>query len=210
MWDRAAKGMLSLSRCPLCRARASQVWGCCKQCHQKLALEPHRNAKDVMVLGSYAGMLKQAIRAFKYRNVTALQQLLGYAVAEAIRDEAVRFEIPLPQAVCAVPLHWRRWLERSYNQSRLVAQVAAKGLECEYLPLLTRTRYTQQQARLSDVARQKNVACAFALRQQASKPHIHYVLLVDDVVTTGATLYACAQVLREAGLQVIMAALAEA
>lgn len=163
-----------------------------------------------MVLGDYAGTLKKAVQALKYRKITALAHLLGTLLAEAIRDEAYHFDNPLPHAVCAVPLHWRRWLNRSYNQARLIAEASAKSLEREYSPLLARVRHTQSQVRLSGAERQKNVANAFALRRHKMDFQKRYILLVDDVVTTGATLQTCAQVLQEAGLTVIMAAVAEA
>lgn len=202
--------MIGLVRCPLCKARATQQWGCCQSCYLSLELEPYRNNKDIMVLGEYTGTLKKAVQALKYRKITALATLLGTFLAEAIRNEAYHFDNPLPQAVCSVPLHWRRWLTRSYNQARLIGEASAHSLEREYLPLLARARHTQSQVRLSGAERQKNVADAFTLRRHKVDFQQRYILLIDDVVTTGATLQACAKVLHEAGFTVVMAAVAEA
>lgn len=202
--------MIGLVRCPLCKARATQQWGCCQACYRALQLEPYRNSKNVMVLGEYTGMLKKAVQALKYRKITALATLLGTLLAEAIRDEAYRFNNPLPQAVCAVPLHWRRLLSRTYNQARLIAEASATSLERDYTPVLARARHTQSQVRLSGTERHNNVADAFALRRHKIDFQKRYILLVDDVVTTGATLKACAKILQETGFTVVMAAVAEA
>jgi len=98
-----------------------------------------------------------------------------------------------------VPLHPRRRRERGFNQAELLARALAARLtrECEPAALVRR-RETRPQAGLTAAARRRNVAGAFAVRRQARVAG-RLVVLVDDVVTTGATVAACAHALRAAG-----------
>ena len=86
--------------------------------------------------------------------------------------------------LCAVPLHATRYLHRGYNQSALVARSAAAHRSLPYRPLLRRVRTTKQQAKLGGAAREENVSGAF----ESQKLSGERVLLVDDVMTSGATV----------------------
>ncbi len=100
-----------------------------------------------------------------------------------------------------VPLHWRRLLRRKFNQSALLAYglSAQTGVAC--VPeMLQRVRYTKPQMRLNRATRLANVKRAFAVPEGAAALlHDKVVVLVDDVVTTGATANACARALKKAG-----------
>ncbi len=103
--------------------------------------------------------------------------------------------------IVPVPLHWRRLLRRKFNQSALLAFGVgdAMGLPCD-TGLLKRVSYTKPQMRLDRKTRLQNVKKAFAATEKASAMlQGKVVLLVDDVVTTGATANACAKVLKAAG-----------
>lgn len=100
-----------------------------------------------------------------------------------------------------VPLHWRRLFARRYNQAALLAQALAQASGVPLVPdLLRRRRATPSQGRLSAVGRARNVAGAFAVTPaRAAALAGRHVLLIDDVLTTGATVAACAATLRRAG-----------
>ncbi len=101
-----------------------------------------------------------------------------------------------------VPIHAQRARERGYDQAVLLAEVAARVLELPCAQVLERQRATQRQFDLDRGARSGNVAGAFRLvgGSRASRPLAgRWVVLVDDVVTTGSTLAACAAVLIESG-----------
>jgi len=103
--------------------------------------------------------------------------------------------------VAPVPPHWRRLLARRYNQAALLSQGLARRGGLQAAPdLLVRRRATESQGRKSRAGRKRNVAGAFAVspRWRAALQG-RRVLLVDDVMTTGATLEACARVLKRAG-----------
>jgi len=103
--------------------------------------------------------------------------------------------------VVPVPLHRWRLARRRYNQSALLAQ--AIGTQCRrpvFVDLLVRRRHTPTQGGLSVAARERNVRGAFEVRAQSGdRLDGAHVLLVDDVLTTGATVEACARTLRRAG-----------
>jgi ComF family protein len=103
--------------------------------------------------------------------------------------------------IAPVPLHPWRLLARRYNQSALLAKaVARQATGCLAVDLLRRRRHTPQQGRLSPPARRRNVQGAFALRPRwETVLRGKRVLLVDDVLTTGATVEECARVLRRHG-----------
>jgi ComF family protein len=116
--------------------------------------------------------------------------------------------IAATDVIVPVPLHRWRLLKRRYNQAAVLANALARQCDIETLPnLLTRTRATPSQgAMISARARRRNVLGAFTV-YPALKPRLKgkRVLLVDDVMTTGATLEACARALKRAGATEIFA-----
>lgn len=132
----------------------------------------------------------------KYADKTHLAPFLGALMAMHGREILTGAEYIIP-----VPLHWRRMLLRRYNQSLLLAREVSKHCGVPLLPAaLQRIRYTPPQASLSRKERLDNVRGAFRVRTKC-KPKIagKTVVLIDDVMTTGATLYACCKSLNRAG-----------
>ena len=97
-----------------------------------------------------------------------------------------------------VPLHATRLRQRGFNQSQLLAQCAGDLLGVEVMEALIRTRRTDAQASLGAEQRKANVAGAFAVQPNISVAGLS-IVLIDDVVTTGSTLSACAKELIDAG-----------
>jgi ComF family protein len=142
----------------------------------------------------FDGIMRQAIHELKYRNLRALAILLAELLFDYIMENPVPAEVLVP-----VPLHRKRWRERGYNQSGLLARELGKlsGLivvdDC-----LVRRQHTLPQARSASVSeRRNNVVGAFTCRD--GRLEGKRVLLIDDVTTSGATLNACAGALKSAG-----------
>ncbi|RME54313.1 MAG: ComF family protein [Deltaproteobacteria bacterium] len=134
------------------------------------------------------------IHRFKYGRERALAAVLAGLVAQRIDP---RGEVPPPAFLVPVPLHPTRLRERGFNQALLLARSLGKWWRIPVLPsLIERIRPTPPQARLDHAARRANVAGAFRLRGAVRGERL---LLVDDVMTTGATVGACAEILREGG-----------
>jgi len=175
-------------RCPLCwqPERRGEMCGRCAQARPAVA--------GTRSLYLYEGAVREAVHALKYNHLSALARPMAELMAAYLEAEALPVDLVVP-----VPLFGRRQRLRGYNQSALLAQELAR---LGGLPLaeggLARRRDTPPQARSVDAeARRRNVAGAFA----ADRPRVEgrRVLLIDDVMTTGATLDACAQALRQAG-----------
>jgi ComF family protein len=140
--------------------------------------------------GSYEGRLREWIHLYKYGRVKSMATPLVELLAAAVPGAGC-FD-----AVAPVPLHWRRRWQRGFNQSELLARGLARKLGLPVVRALRRLHHTPTQTGLSRSARRKNVAAAFASRQSVNGQRI---LLIDDVLTTGATGAACAHMLRRAG-----------
>jgi len=142
--------------------------------------------------GAYEGVLRELIHLFKYGRVRSLARPLGAQLAAAIPQDQ-RFDVVAP-----VPLHWRRRLARGFNQAALLAAAVARRYAVPVTRAVRRRRGTPSQAGLSNAQRRANVAGAFQVRR-AERVRGRRVLLVDDVMTTGATASACAAALKRAG-----------
>lgn len=150
------------------------------------------------------GTVRRVQHALKYGGRPSLGRPLGRLVGRVVAGEGG----PAVDLVVPVPLARVRSLERGYNQAAGLAEGAADVLGAAVAPdLLRRTRPTLRQSRLARADRRANVAGAFALADGAGVSGLR-VLLVDDVLTTGATLAASAQTLADAGATVDVAVLA--
>jgi ComF family protein len=145
-------------------------------------------------------LLRGPARAF----VHELKYHAGWHLRGDLRVLAQRM-IPVGEFVrgavlVPVPLHPRRLRWRGFNQARWVAETfAAMGHAAGVEELLIRVRDTPQQTRLNRAAREQNMKGAFAINPKATLNQGSRYIVVDDVFTTGATLNACAKVLRQAG-----------
>ncbi len=146
--------------------------------------------------GAYESTLRELIHLFKYGRVRTLATPLGEMLASAIpRDQAF-------DAVLAVPLHWWRRFRRGFNQSALLARAVARRYGLKLLGGVRRRRPTRAQAGLSNAQRRQNVAGAFRVTRPSAIAG-RRILLIDDVMTTGATASACAAVLKRAGARYV-------
>ncbi|MEK7729105.1 MAG: ComF family protein [candidate division KSB1 bacterium] len=147
----------------------------------------------------YRGAMDVLIPQMKYQNThPSFAKIFGELAAQRTHG-LLRPYLSARSILVPVPLHPVRERERGFNQSELIARSMAAQWGLELWPrALRRTRYTQQQAKLSLEDRLRNVEQAFAPRRSVSFEG-RAVILVDDVITTGATISACAGVIKEAG-----------
>jgi ComF family protein len=141
--------------------------------------------------GAYDGPLRKLIHLLKYERVTTLARPLGAFLTAAYPREQ-RFDALVP-----MPLHWRRRWSRGFNQSALLAREVGRRLGIPVVSAVRRQRATSPQAGLTNSKRRLNVTGAFAASGALVRGA--RLLLLDDVLTTGATASACARALKRGG-----------
>jgi ComF family protein len=156
-------------------------------------------------LGPYDGVLRDVVLRMKQPRQEGFAELMGAWWAEQLRAQLLDLGA---DAVVPVPLHWRRRWERGYNQSAALARGLAGRLRLPLHPAwLRRIRYTPPQTSQTPAQRRENVRGVFQTRRRV-RLHGRTILLVDDVMTTGATASECARALRAAGaVRVVVAVL---
>ncbi len=154
-------------------------------------------ATETVWLGPYAGVWRRLVHALKYGGARNLAGFLGPLLAERVAAAGWT-----PQLVVHVPTTDSRRLGRGYDQAELLAVAAALALGAPHTPALERVRATNKLAGLGRAARGAALVGAFRSRHLAGRR----VLLIDDVMTTGATLDAAREALAAAGAGPVMSA----
>ena len=185
---------ISAPQCARCGVPFAEHIGEGAECGACLRWPPrYRRARAALV---YDDKSKRLVLPFKHGDRTDMARACGRWMAGAAGDLLAEAELIAP-----VPLHWRRLFTRRYNQALLLARAAARDSTARLAPdLLRRARWTGSQAGLKAEERRKNVRRAFELNPRwAEAIKDKAVLLVDDVLTTGATAEACALALQRGG-----------
>lgn len=174
-------------RTPFLSPHSLDRHGLCHVCSQSLV-----NFDAAYSFASYDGVLRKLIQLFKYGKVETLAVPLSRLLIKSL-PFGENFD-----AIIAMPLHWRKRWERGFNQAELLAAPVARRYGLKLNRNLSRTRYTKAQAGLNEQERQKNLKNSFIVKRAAEIAGKR-VLLVDDVLTTGATLRAAAAALKSSG-----------
>ena len=200
-------GLRGTAWCPACNHKLQPVSRKrCTRCGLPATSDNDCEACDsleinllVRVFAKYAPQLSSAILHLKYRPNKELANVMASWLTNVYRREAWHAHLVVP-----VPLSAKRHRQRGYNQAGLIACSVAEELGIQYLPDgLMRIRETGSQVGLNPTQRRINVQDA--IQGNKSALHDKNILLVDDLVTTGATTIACAQAAEQAGARRIYA-----
>jgi predicted amidophosphoribosyltransferase len=187
--------------CPLCQIAIAAGQFCCAACaHDRPPLA------QIAAEAPFAGEIARWVHAFKYprEGLAGLDPRPGAALTALVADAARRLEGEPPVLVVPVPMHPRKRRERGFHPAGELARTVATALGARVeWRALRQIRVTMSQTGLDRRARRRNVRGAF--EASATLHGVACVALVDDVVTTGATLAECGRALRRAGVRSVMA-----
>lgn len=217
-WLSLAQAVILPYRCILCRCRTGRLMDLCADCEQELPLNLNacpRCAQPVGEIGDgvcgaclkktpryttaytpfrYSYPVDHMIRALKYGNDLAQARVLGALLARGCAGLATTGLIDM---ILPVPLSHYRYVQRGYNQARELGRWLQRELQVPLrCDVLSRTRHTEEQARLPRRERRRNVRGAFSVTSAVQGARI---ALLDDVITTGYTANEAARTLRKAG-----------
>lgn len=177
---------LHLFRDPTCPGCGGILDGVLEKCSLCMREEP-RIWSGAFALFPLTGDGRHLIHLFKYRNNPEVARAAGLLAANKLKSGNFTPDIIVP-----TPLHWTRKLRRGYNQAEIFAEMISHFSGIPVEKVLTRVKRTRQQAKLNREERKINLSGAFSLKKGANLKK-RDILLVDDVMTTGATLHAAAE-----------------
>lgn len=207
------KGLVDLlfpPRCPFCRGGVEEDGTICPNCQAALPWRTEGRAhrrlellEDCVSALGYTGPVPGCVRRFKFSHKRGYARALGLLVAQCVQDHLGDVDFDL---ISWPPLSPKSLRGRGYDQARLLAHAVAESRGTQEAALFAKRNAVGRQSRIQDpAARRANVLGAYAL----TDPELvrgRRVLLVDDVVTSGATLTECARVLLTAGAAGVWAA----
>ena len=194
-----ALDLLYPPKCMVCqRLLEPEQRDLCPQCRTALTLQARpprkpRMADSAVAVYVYDDALRPSLLRYKFGGKACYARSYGPMLAEKLRQQEVEFDL-----ITWVPVSRKRRRKRGYDQAQLLAQQTAKALGTKAVPILRKVRDNMPQSRIQDAARRKaNVSGVYKLRPgiQVQEKRI---LLIDDIMTTGATLDEAALVLRTA------------
>jgi len=201
-------GLPSGPTCPRCAARVPAAVAVRDRCYRCRGVKLWFD--EAVALGAYSGLLREWLLNMKDARNNVLALAVAALIWQRCGEQIAAME---PDVVVPVPMHWRRRFVRGTNSPALLAEVFARRLGVPLAAnLLRRTRHTQPQFSVPPSRRLSNVRRAFAVRE-GYHLDLARVLLVDDILTTGATCSEAARALKQGGalrVSVVVAARAPA
>ncbi|WKK76610.2 phosphoribosyltransferase family protein [Marivirga salinae] len=149
-------------------------------------------------------VIQQLLHQLKYEGNEAMGVLLG----EIYGDQLLDFYAGKWDLITAVPIHIKKHRKRGFNQSHRIAEGLSQKLSIPFMPLLEKSVHKKSQTRKHRIQRFENVDSTFHLKKPSTSLKGKRILLVDDVLTTGATVQACSVPLQKAGAEISIVTIA--
>ncbi|NQT22846.1 MAG: ComF family protein [Candidatus Omnitrophica bacterium] len=175
--------------CRKCSRHLSNKRDLCWEC-----LSQNFHIEQVWSWGIYRDVLKQYIYHLKYKHKPYLINILKDHLYEFFEQNQI---IEYVDILCPIPLYPSKLKERTFNQSEVLANIIHKRYKIDSCEMIRKTRHTIAQNRLNKKQRHENIKGSFTLNRNVLRGK--NILLIDDILTTGATLNECARVLLEGG-----------
>ena len=177
-----------MNKCIICE---SEFVGICPLCKSKI--QKVKENEKILSYGYYNGILKKLILEFKYKQNFVAGKILAEFLCDVIKDNKLDID-----CIVFIPSSKKALKERGFNQCEYLAKEINKSLRVEIYKGLIRNKNIKEQKLLSKEDRFKNIKGAFSLKTNKNIRNKR-ILLIDDVVTTGATLYECEKLLIKNG-----------
>ncbi len=154
----------------------------------------------IFAVTKYESVMREAIHRFKYNEDIKLAQFFSNLICNRYAQELCKMDV-----ISCVPIHKIKLKQRRFNQASLIAKLVSKKLKIKFIPdLLEKTVNTKNQNDLTRKDRLKNLANAFAPNSKHPIKGLE-IALIDDVITTGATVNECSRALKKAGARKVRA-----
>lgn len=201
--------LLPFQLCPYCEKEASSGGHICEKC-KKRALEKNTPLPlDALICAVKYSDISRFVHLFKYNFISDLGAPLG----KIIIKNFLKNNLPLPDLIIPIPIHKRKLKWRGFNQAEILAQTVSQNLTPGFilpvcLNILIRQKNTRAQIKIKNYSeRLANVRDIFAiLPKKEDLLRDKKILLIDDIATTGATLFECAKNLKSAGAKKVYGA----
>ena len=208
-WNRALANLFLPNNCIYCQA---PVWGqnltLCTQCLDMIETVPqiyneiYREKIDpcyldkVFIAFSYDSILQELLEKLKYEGQKVIGNYLGQLSYAMLKEE-----LPQEFNLVPVPLHQKKYKQRGFNQTEVIADGLRRGINASRINLLKRVKDTPTQTKLTREERKENVKNAFEINDyyQDKMKHEKPIVLLDDVLTSGATMNEAAHELKKNG-----------
>ena len=198
--------------CPLCHAYVEERGLWCPHCLQEtlklqrlpLKVPMQKAIAEAWAFGVYRGGLQSIIKALKYRGRRSTLPYIDTLLRAGLADKQLHNILSGVDMAVAVPLYPAKEKQRGFNQAELIFKNFLQAADIPLTRQLVRLRATVSMYQLSEQERRQNLKNAFAVTAAKAVTGKN-ILLVDDILTTGATLHECAKVLKAAGAGTIYA-----
>lgn len=193
---------LKEDKCPLC-GRLVEDYGLCQECISLINKDPAyyydiEDLDDLIVSSTYSGIMRRLIIDFKFKGKLSYGDIISEIMTEKILEKNLR-----DQVITYVPMHWKKEGERGYNQSKILAEKIARNLDLPCQDVFEKVIDTKFQVGLKKFDREENLRGAFHVKNYAQE-----IIIVDDVITTGATISELTKIAKKAGIKKVTALIA--
>lgn len=193
---------LKEDKCPLC-GRLVEDYGLCQECISLISKDPAyyydiEGLDDLIVSSTYSGIMRRLIIDFKFKGKLSYGEIISEIMTEKILDKNLR-----DQVITYVPMHWKKEGERGYNQSKILAEKIARNLNLPCQDVFEKVIDTKFQVGLKKFDREENLRGAFHVKNYAKE-----IIIVDDVITTGATISELTKIAKKTGIKKVTALIA--
>lgn len=188
--------------CPLC-GRVTEEYGLCDECMNLINKDPHYyydidGLDDLIVASTYSGLMRRLIIDFKFKGKLSYGEIISEIMLEKILEKNLNKEV-----ISFVPMHRKKERERGYNQSEILARKIAKSLDLDCIDVFQKVVDTKFQVGLEKLEREDNLKDAFRVKSSPQE-----IIIIDDVITTGATIAELTKMAKKAGIKKVTALIA--